>query len=140
MRRSCHACSLLAIELARLRHLLLHSHARHHLSLILLMLVVLTLVLSRIAILLLRVVLLAIGHSCHAILVLEPLWINTHVVASLTTALVVVELAHQKTQRSNQTKNICVVGLVDVLSLTVKDSTIPGLLELLLSRFLRLAV
>ena len=104
------------------------------------MLVVLTLVLSRIAILLLRVVLLAIGHSCHAILVLEPLWIHTHVVASLTTALVVVELAHQKTQRSNETKNICVVGLVDVLSLTVKDSTIPGLLELLLSRFLRLAV
>ena len=77
-----------------------------------LLVVLLTLVLSRMSILLLeRVVLMAIGHSCHAIiLVLVTLSIHVHVVAAtLSSSFVVVELAHQKTQRSDQTKHIGVV-------------------------------
>ena len=93
-----------------LGHLLLncraHTNSWHLLHRRTVLLVVLTtlVLMNRVAILLLmRVVMLAIGHSCHAILILEPLRIVVHVVASLTTTLVVVHLAHQKTKRSNQT-------------------------------------
>jgi len=84
--------SLLGVELHRLRHLLLNcrTHTHSRLLCLVLLIVLLTLIISRIAILLLRVVLLAIGHSCHAILILEPLRIHTHVVVVLPSSFVVV--------------------------------------------------
>ncbi len=94
--------SLVTIVLHRLRHLLLlrnsraHAHTNHRLRWSFILVIELRLILHRIAILLLRVVL-AIGHSCHAILILEPGRIHVHLIGSLPTTLVVVQLAHQKT-------------------------------------------
>ena len=94
--------SLVPIVLHWLRHLLLlgnsraHAHTNHRLRWCLILVIVLGLILRRIAILL-RWVVLAIGHSCHAILVLEPGRIHVHLIGCLPTALVVVQLAHEKT-------------------------------------------
>ena len=96
--------SLVPVVLHWLRHLLLlrnsraHAHTNHRLRWCLILVIVLGLILRRIAILLLWVVL-AIGHSCHAILVLEPGRIHVHLIGCLLpTALVVVQLAHEKTK------------------------------------------
>ena len=100
------------------------------------LLLVLNLVLHWIAILL-RVEVLAIGHSCHAILILETSRIHVHLIASLSATFVVVQLAHQETKRSDQREDVLVVGLVDVLLLLFVRSTIPTLLKLFLTRLLR---
>jgi hypothetical protein len=71
---------------------------------------------------------------------LEPWRIHVHVIASLTTAFVVVQLAHQETERSDQWKHVRIVRFVNALSLPVEDATIPSFFKLFLSGLLRLAV
>jgi len=73
------------------------------------LLVVLALVLNRIIIQLLLIILLATGHSCHAILILVALLIVVHVEARLTTSFVIVQLTHKQIERCNQTVHIYIV-------------------------------
>lgn len=105
LRRTCWSLVIIpVVVLEGLWHLLLlsynsraHTHPSHSLWWCAVLLVVLRLILLRIAILLLWVVL-AIGHSCHAILILVASRIHVHLVASLSATFVVVQLAHQKTK------------------------------------------